>query len=112
MTEDDSSRAAVKTNLDLPSHGVLKYTDPPSDEHYAIEESFRDGLSARVFVWLHAPWICSVVIMIMAVSVYFIVHPWPGAFNETVLAIIVGGTTVNSGTTALIIIHNKKTSRE
>ena len=54
-------------------------------------EGLVDGASVKILVLLWLPWIISIVVMGVAVLVYFAVHPWPEAFTESVLAIIVFG---------------------
>lgn len=56
-----------------------------------IEEAFQDGVSAKALVLLSLPWFISIGVMVVAVLTYFLVHPWPAAFTESVLAIIVFG---------------------
>lgn len=60
-------------------------------ESRPIEEAFQDGVSAKTLVLLSLPWFVSLAVMGGAVLAYFLVHPEPAAFTESVLAIIVFG---------------------
>lgn len=92
MTEDDNSRAAVRPKWgDVQPKPVMKFKHDVPVESRTAEEAFPDGVSAKALVLLSLPWFISIGVMSVAVLVYFWVHPWPDAFTESVLAIIVFG---------------------
>ena len=111
MTRDDDSLTAVKLSrggiqpkdIQGPSHDV------PTEKH-SMEVAFESALLAKTFMWLHLPWIGSVVIMTIAVLVYFYVHPWPDSFTEAVLGIIVGGAAVTGGSTTFNLLYKTKST--
>ncbi len=92
MTTDDDSRSPIRRNWgDVEPSDVMGIRHHARPESRAIEEAFQDGVSAKALVLLSLPWFISIGVMVTAVLVYFLVHPWPGAFTESVLGIIVFG---------------------
>lgn len=90
MTDD--SKAAVKTTWgDVIPKDVVPIQQPPQAESRPIGDAFQDGVSAKTLVLLSLPWFISTTVMGLAVLAYFLVHPEPAAFTESVLAIIVFG---------------------
>ena len=66
-------------------------------------------MSARALVLgLHAPWIGSVAIMFVTMVVYFSINPFPAAFTETVLGIIITGTAVAGGSTTFNLMYKTR----
>ena len=112
MTGDDDSAAAVKpprrTRTSIEPKSVIGFAHSVPRETFDVNKAFQPGTSVgTLMILLHLPWICSVVIMAAAILVYFFVHPWPDAFTETTLGIIVGGTAVASGSRAISLFASK-----
>ena len=109
MTKDDDSSAAIRTNRALTRiepKNILKFSHHIGESH-SEDDVFKPGTSDHVVAWFHLPWIASVVIMATAILTYFVVHPWPEAYTEAVLGIIVGGTAVASGSRAINLLYKK-----
>ena len=92
MTPDDDSKAAVRISWgDVAPRDVMGIQHHTQTKPRPIEEAFQDGVSAKALVLLSLPWFVSIGVMVVAVLTYFLVHPWPASFTESVLAIIVFG---------------------
>lgn len=91
MTDDDSRSPIRKNWGEVEPKDVIGIRHRTRPESRALEEAFQDGVSAKALVLLSLPWFISIGVMGVAVLAYFIVHPSPEAFTESVLAIIVFG---------------------
>ena len=107
MTSDDDGVAGQnRRERTIKPRNIPGVAQDVQRREYSMWEAFTPGVSARtiqMLLVLHVPWIVSTAIMTIAIVIYFLVHPWPAAFTETVLATIVSGTAVASGSRAITL---------
>lgn len=103
MAQSNSNRTRITLKH------FAKSTQNVPEKSYPANSVFQDGMSdSTMMLWLHLPWICSVIIMTITIAIYFWIHPWPTAFTETVLGIIIGGTSFTGSSTAFSLVYKKR----